>query len=164
MRRCRRQAPAAPSVAGALFLGLVALLLPALVGCGGGEDPPEPRVLVLGEDTIVLPDSIGLVIFEVGRRQDGVTRFEPETAQAAPGDVVRFVSLDNGAHAIAFDAPALPPGARAYLERSGQLRSPPLLTADAAWVVNLEGAPPGPYPFSCATHGERGTVTVAVRR
>ena len=164
MRRSRALAPAAQSVAGALFLGLIAVLLPVLVSCSGGEEPPDPRVLVLGADTIVLPDSIGLVVFEVGRRQDGATRFEPEAAQASPGDVVRFASLDNGAHAIAFDAVSLAPDARAYLEQSGQLRSPPLLARDAAWVVNLEGAPPGRYPFTCATHGERGTLTVTARR
>src|SRR5690606_16119143 len=97
---------------------------------------------------------------EVGRRDDGAHRFEPATASAAPGDIVRFASLDNGSHAIAFDAPALSADARDFLERTGQLRSPPLMVTGAAWVVNLEGAPPGQYPFTCATHGERGSLTI----
>lgn len=160
--RCRsRPAPAAPrGVAGAPLLWI--LLLINLSSCRADE-PAEPRILVLGTDTIVLPDTVGLVTFDVGRGEEGTNRFEPATAQAAPGDIVRFNSLDNGAHAIAFDAATLTPDAHAYLEASGQLRSPPLLERDAAWIVNLQDAPPGTYGFSCATHGERGTLTVEAR-
>lgn len=163
MRHGRTQAPAAASVAGALLFLLASLLLGGLASCAG-EAAPDPRVLVLGADTVVLPDSIGLVTVEVGGRDDGVHRFEPANAQASPGDVIRFTSLDNGSHAIAFDAHALSPDARAYLVSTGQLRSPPLLMEDAAWVVNLRDAPPGNYPFTCLTHGERGRITVAAEQ
>jgi plastocyanin len=157
------QAPAAASVAGALFF-LVAPVLGAAVTSCAGEAAPDPRVLVLGSDTVVLPDSIGLLTVEVGRREDGVHRFEPASATAAPGHIVRFASLDNGSHAIAFDAPALSEEARAFLERTGQLRSPPLMLEGAVWVVNLQDAPPGDYPFTCATHGEHGRITLAASR
>ena len=65
-----------------------------------------------------------------------------------------------GGYAIAAGlAPAL-----AFLESSGQLRGPPLLTEDASWIVSLEGAPPGDYPFRCLTHGAAGSLTVSGSR
>lgn len=150
------RAPAALSgLAGAIFFATCL----AFAGCG--EDaPPAPRVLALGSDTVVLADSIGLVEVRVGRIDDGDNVIEPAEAEARVGDVVRFTSADRGGHALAFDGTALDPAARDFLERTGQLRGPPLLEPGAVWVVSLEGAPPGRYPFTCATHGLRGTLTV----
>jgi plastocyanin len=153
----RRPAPAAlRGFAGASFFASF-ILLAACRDAGR----PDPRVLVLGSDTIVLPDSIALVEIRIGRRDDGGMSVEPASVDARTGDVVRIESLDNGAHAIAFDASRLTPEAVAFLETTGQLRGPPLLDEGAAWVINLEHAPPGSYRFVCATHGESGTITVA---
>ena len=77
--------------------------------------------------------------------------------------MVRFISSDAGSHAIAFDGDAMSPDARAFLERTGQLRSPPLLAAESRWVMSFEGAPPGDYPFRCPTHGVRGSIIVNAR-
>ena len=150
------RAPAAScGLAGALFF----VALAALAGCRdvGGS---APRVLELGSDTIVLADSIALVEVRIGRIDDGDNVIEPASLDAKAGDVVRFTSEDRGAHALSFDAARLDPAAREFLQRTGQLRGPPLLEPGAVWVVNLDGAPPGSYPFTCSTHGLHGTLTV----
>jgi plastocyanin len=149
-------APAAPcGPAGALFFAALA----ALAGCrdAGGS---APRVLELGSDTIILADSIEIVEVRIGRVDDGDNVIDPASLEANVGDVIRFTSEDRGAHALAFDAARLDPAAHAFLERTAQLRGPPLLEPGAVWVVNLDGAPPGSYPFTCSTHGLHGTLTV----
>lgn len=87
-------------------------------------------------------------------------QLSPDSIEARPGDVVRFVAADAMVHAAGFDADALGPEQRAFLERTGQLSSPPLLSTGAAWVVSLEDAPPGIYPFRCLTHGGEGTLYI----
>ena len=152
------RAPAAPSgFAGAVFFAATL----AFSGCREA-DPPAPRVLALGSDTVVLADSIGLVEVRLGRVDEGENVIEPSTVQARVGDVVRFTSADRGGHAIAFDGASLDPAARDFLERTAQMRGPPLLEPGAVWVVNLAGAPPGTYAFTCATHNLRGTLTVGI--
>ena len=66
----------------------------------------------------------------------------------------------EAAFLLPFTADALSSEQRSFLERTNQLRAPPLVEQGAAWVVSLEGAPPGAYPFHCITHGERGRLTV----
>jgi plastocyanin len=152
----RSRAPAASrGFAGAVFFA-------AFVVLGGCREtgPPAPRVLTLGGDTIVLGDSIDVLEVRVGRVDDGADAIDPPSLVAHVGDVVRFTSTDRGAHALAFDALRLEPAAREFLERTGQLRGPPLLEPGAVWVVNLADAPPGTYPFTCSTHGKRGTLSV----
>ena len=85
----------------------------------------------------------------------------PAAVEASPGDALRFVVGDHRTHAIAFDADSLSPEALAFLERTVQLRGPPLVNTGTAWVVSLADAPPGRYPFACVSHGARGAVTVA---
>jgi plastocyanin len=141
--------------AGALFF----LLLSACDREGGAD--AGPRVLELTHDTIQLPDSVKLIDVKVRREASG--DFEPASLQARQNDMVRFTAADRAGHAIAFDGATLAADARAYLERTGQLRGPPLITTDAAWVITLDGAPAGQYPFRCVTHDLAGTLTVTPR-
>ncbi|MBR9990839.1 MAG: hypothetical protein KFH98_13845 [Gemmatimonadetes bacterium] len=120
-----------------------------------------PRVLELANDTIRLEAGVEIVEVEVRRSADG--EFDPAAVEAHTGDVVRFVAGDNGGHAIVFESMALTADVREYLERTGQLRSPPLITTGASWVVTLEGAPAGDYPFRCSTHSVSGRLNVAAR-
>lgn len=135
-------------------------LVAAAAGCEGVPDS-GPRVLELAHDTILLPDSVSLVDVTVRRTAEG--DFDPAAVSAETGDVIRFTAEDNGSHAIVFNDAALPADALDYLRRTSQLRSPPLLTTGAAWVVTLDGAPPGEYPFRCVTHGQSGRLTVTAR-
>ncbi|HEX6135944.1 MAG TPA: hypothetical protein VFZ24_18370 [Longimicrobiales bacterium] len=134
----------------------------AFVGaCDEVPGDAGPRVLELASDTIQLEPGTELVEVTVRRSASG--DFDPGRAEARTGDVVRFSAADNGGHAIVFEGAALSDSARAWLERTAQLRGPPLIESGAAWVITLAGAPPGDYPFHCTTHNRSGHLVVAPR-
>jgi len=145
--------------AGALFLAFVT----GLAGCGRDhqEEDRGPRVLQLDSVQILLPDSVSMAVVQLDSSLPA--DLEPEHVTVRVGDIVRFESRDGAAHAIAFDGVRLGAGELHFLETSGQLRSPPLLAAGNAWVVSFAGAPPGEYPYVCATHGAPGRITVRPR-
>lgn len=90
----------------------------------------------------------------------GTDSIAPAMVEAKAGDAVRFVVGDGRAHALAFRADALEADARAFLERTGQLRGPPLVNEGAEWVVTLQEAPAGRYPYHCRSHDATGTLVV----
>lgn len=157
MRNCRNRVPVRLRArAGALLFPLL------LTGCDrAGETDEGPRVLELLNDTVELAQGVRVHDVAVSRTASG--DFDPQAPSAQTGDVVRFISQDAGNHAIAFEGSALSDTARAFLDTTGQLRSPPLITAGSTWIISLDGAPPGVYTFRCATHGSQGQLTVAVR-
>jgi plastocyanin len=85
----------------------------------------------------------------------------PATIQAESGDALVFVVDDRRPHAPTFTVESLSAPVRDYLERTGQLRGPPLVNEGSTWVVLLEDAPPGRYPFHCRSHDAAGVVVVA---
>ncbi|HSJ25101.1 MAG TPA: plastocyanin/azurin family copper-binding protein [Longimicrobiales bacterium] len=148
-----------PSVRPLLVL-LAAVALPACEGgVGGGE--AGPRVLELTHDTIRLESGVTLVEVEIRRGADG--EFDPARVEARQGDVVRFTSGDRAGHAVAFLGGELAPGLREFLESTGQLRSPPFVDEGSSWVITLDGAPAGEYPFHCTTHNVRGHLSISAR-
>lgn len=159
MRCSRRPAPAgfrrgqAGAVAWVVLLG-------ALGACDSIVPDSGPRTLELDGDTLELAAGVEIVDVQVERRTEG-GELEPRRVEARPGDVVRFTAGDGAMHALAFVADALTPEARAFLESTGQMRSPPLVAPGTQWIVTLAGAPPGEYPFVCSTHGARGILAVA---
>ncbi|CAN5890319.1 hypothetical protein BH23GEM9_BH23GEM9_01600 [soil metagenome] len=142
--------------------GAVCLLFAALVvSCDRAADNDEgPRVLELTHDTIRLEAGVRLAGIEVRREASG--EFHPAATEVRQGDVVRFTAGDGGGHAIAFGG-QLDPAILEFLERTGQLRSPPLIAQGSSWVITLDGAPAGEYPFRCTTHNVAGRLTVAPR-
>jgi plastocyanin len=139
-------------------------LLAAGAACERGADDggaEGPRVIELTNDTIRLEAGVRVLDVRVQRAQGG--EFEPASGAVRQGDVVRFTAHDNGGHAIAFDGSALAPDVLEYLERTGQLRSPPLIASGSAWIIKLDDAPAGSYPFRCATHDVAGSITVTAR-
>lgn len=144
--------------------GLAGVLVFALcAGCDRLTPDPGPATLELDGDTVQLAAGVRLFEVMVATQADG-SELEPVRVEAAPGDVVRFTTGDNRLHALAFDAALLSPEARAFLEQTGQLRAPPLVTKGTQWVVTLEGAPAGEYPLTCTTHGAGGSIAVGARR
>ena len=137
---------------GALLFALVM----TFAGCD--RDASDPRVLELAHDTITLENGEVVQIFMRGAGDSA--GFRPAAVQANVGDVLRFTADDALTHAVGFDEASLSAEARAFLERSGQLRSPPLVDRGTAWVVSLEGAPPGAYTVIDLTHQHRGSITV----
>lgn len=138
------------------------MFLVVAVGCdllpGGGA--PE---LELEDRSVQLPPGTAIHDVSLDTAPGGGDRFQPEAVRARSGDVVRFTAAGLGTHAIGFIDGALSAGQRGFLERTRQEVSPPLLDS-AVWVVSLEGAPAGDYPFHCVTHGLRGMVSVAAGR
>ncbi len=146
------------------YLGSCAgvLILCLLAGC---TDAPigeqKDRTLELQGDTIDVPQGTDLHDVVI-RTRDLNKDFEPAQVQAEPGDYLRFTAGDSRTHAIAFEVPAS--AIRTFLETSGQLRSPPMITKGASWVIALKDAPPGQYPFRCLIHNDAGQLTVAAAR
>ena len=132
------------------------LALPALPACEaiGGR-----ATVQLDSGEVSLPS--GAEIHEVAIGGAGARdSIAPATVEAEPGDAVRFTVGDHRTHALAFIADSLPAGAREFLERTVQLRGPPLVNEGTAWVVSLAEAPPGRYPFVCLSHDARGVLVV----
>lgn len=150
------------SFAPARYLGsragvfVLLLLIACERGSIGGEK--KDRTLELAGDTIDLPAGVDLHDVSVGATQQN-RDFGPVQLQGKPGDYLRFTTGDSRAHAIAFE-PATPEQ-KAFLESTGQLRSPPLITKGASWVIALKNAPIGQYPFRCLVHHDVGQLTVA---
>lgn len=157
------KAPARRDVrAGAFVLLALGGLLAAACDRVPGRGDDGPRVLELAHDTIRLPAGTRLVDIEVRREASG--EFHPAAAQARVGDYVRFTAGDHAGHAIAFLAASTDPAVVAWLDQTAQLRGPPLISSGSSWVITLDGAPPGEYPFHCTTHNVAGRLNVAVRQ
>jgi plastocyanin len=117
----------------------------------------KDRTLELAGDTIELP--AGVDLHDVGIRTGAQHRdFEPRQVQARTGDYLRFTTQDSRTHAVVFDVGT--PELRTFLESTGQLRSPPLVTKGASWVIALKNAPAGNYPFRCLVHNDSGQLIV----
>ncbi|MGH7553912.1 MAG: plastocyanin/azurin family copper-binding protein [Longimicrobiales bacterium] len=157
MRSFSKGAPAHSlrGCAGVVFCGLF-----VVTGCREVAQS-RPVVLELESDTITLPAGARVVEIEVARKPAG--EFQPASTSARVGDVVRFVAKDGHSHAIVFDAGVIIPDGAAFLERTGQLRGPPLVHDGATWLVSLDGAPPGEYGFNCLTHAGRGSIRVELK-
>jgi plastocyanin len=153
--------------AGFFITIVVALPLLALSACDHDgaslrrSDEKGPREIVLTNDTVKLPDSVHVATVRLDRTKR--EEIEPAQVTVRTGDLVRFIASDGGAHAIAFDGELLEPNAREFLERTGQMRSPPFVASGARWVVSFKDAPPGKYTYRCPTHGVQAEVMVTAR-
>lgn len=146
-RRYRRQGrPATRSGA-----GLLLFLAAHLAGCGHeSSDPPDPeleaaRELGLREGARVHRVTLG------GRGSE--EHAVPRVVEAAPGDAVEFLTVDHRVHRVIFPADSLDQGPREFLERTGQAESPPLAFRGSRFLLGLQEAPPGRYPFLSQGHG-----------
>ena len=159
MRRCS-PAPGRHSTGRPGAFLLPVLLVSLLAACGGEHGRAAARHrLPLGADTIDLGADVTLHEVRLGGTATGGAIY-PETVTARVGDVLRFVAADARGYAIAFGDGTLPPAARAFLERTRQLRGPPLISTGASWVVSLKDAPAGRYPFRSLTRAAGGLVVV----
>jgi hypothetical protein len=144
--------------------GLAAAAFSLFLGCGEPPPPPfdfeEPLRQELGIDPGVPIHRITLG----GRGADD--RVVPLRVEGAPGDVLHVLSVDRRVQTFAFEAEGMSAEQKDFLERTGQVGSPPLTDAGSRWVVSLEGAPEGDYPFVVMGQGEpvRGMVDVRRRR
>lgn len=140
-------------------LPLVALLV--LAGCSaeaetraGESDDPAVQDRSLPGVEIAQTIQLG-----GGRDQEHVL---PLSTGVSVGQWVEFVTLDRRVHTLSFVADSLTAEAKAYLEVSGQMHSPPLLERGTRFLVDFRDAPPGRYVFSSRSHGAPvfGSITV----
>ena len=133
------------------------MALLALLGAGACDVIGGGATIALDSAEVSIPGSV----HEIELRGSGATdSLTSSRIEAEPGDALRFVAADRRPHAPSFVVESLEPTVRAFLDRTGQLRGPPLVSEGAAWVVVLEDAPPGRYPFSCRSHDASGVVLV----
>jgi plastocyanin len=124
---------------------------------------PEPAVLVIGGDSIFLP--VGARIHDIAiRQQSNSGEFAPDTVTAHVGDVIRFTAVDAGSHALSLDSHTNTDMVRAFLEKTSQRRSPPLLQPGATWIVYLKDAPTGDYWVYCLTHVDSARIELTLNR
>lgn len=151
MNRPRRIArPASRSGAG-LFLFLAAAVPICAGACGPGRDPGLDPEQEAGR-ALGLPAGARLHRVTLGGR-GAEEHAVPRRIEAAPGDAVEFLSVDHRVHVVTFPADSLLPEARAYLERTRQAGSAPLAFRGSRFLLLLDGAPPGRYPFVSEGHG-----------
>lgn len=141
------------------FIAIPALVLVA--ACGGEEaavaetTPSQPAASAApAEGSSVTPAAGGEVI-EIRMTMENGGSFEPAEVTANPGDVLRFVNVDN-VHNVSFPA-AKNPGASNLPAASAYLTTP-----GAAYEMQV-GLAPGDYTFQCDPHvamGMVGTLTV----
>lgn len=118
----------------------------------------ERSTLQIGDTTINLGERVRVHDISVAQMSKG--DFDPASVNAGTGDVLQFKTVDMRTHALAFDESMLTPQVRQTLADKQQLRSPPLVTEGTAWIVSLEGIPPGTYRINCLTHNSSFTVNV----
>lgn len=131
-------------------LVVASALLVGLAGCESRHPPDE-----------VLRDSLGLEGSEEVHRvslavRDGRETAVPPTTEITPGALVEFVSGDRFVRMVEFREGELSPEGAEFLQRTGQLRSAPLLDRDARFVVSFRDAPAGRYPYRA--EGNYGVV------
>ncbi len=66
---------------------------------------------------------------------------------------MEFVTVDNRVHTVGFPADSLAPEVRDFLQETSQAESPPLVARGSRFLLLLEGAPAGEYPFVSRGHG-----------
>lgn len=90
-------------------------------------------------------------------------RAEPAETEVEPGAYVEFFTTDGLVHEVVFIADSLNAEQWAFLERTDQVASPPLLELGSRYVLAFASAPPGRYPFVLEGNGRPGRGAITVR-
>ena len=160
LRGLRRRGP---RLRGALCQRLLlCTLLIVVVGTSCRVDSElQPDEVLRAELGLTDRDEVHRVVITGG----DVELAAPQTTTIRPGAYLEFVTGDWFVHEIIFELDSLLPEARAFLERTDQVASPPMLRLDSRYVVDFGGSPPGRYPFVLEGNGApgHGVVVVEVR-
>jgi plastocyanin len=142
--------PRPASFTGAGLLPLL-ILSAVLGGCGesgkGVPDGTAEAVQALG-----LPVGAQLHQITLGGR-GSEEHAVPTRVEASPGDAVEFRTADHRVHTLSFVADSLTHEVQAFLESTGQMASPPLVSRGSRFILRLQNAPPGRYLFRSEGHG-----------
>lgn len=142
--------------ASVLFL----LLLAGVPGCLG--DPPPPTDPELAE-ALGLAPSTPIYTIHLADRSGRVGVF-PATLEVEGEAVVQFRTRDARVYGVRFLLAEMSSATRDFLSEGGQGSSPPLVEEGARFVVSLQGAPEGRYPFIIEGQGDPGQGEIRLRR
>lgn len=139
-------------VRGAGLMFFLSLLL--LGGCTGGEKAAsDPEVEAARELGLARGARLHRVVLGGRGAEEHVL---PQVVRVDPGDAVEFVTVDHRIHRLEFPRDSLAPEAYEFLRSTGSEASPPLPFKGSRFLLLLEGAPLGRYPF--LSHGHGGTT------
>lgn len=140
------------------FSFLVLPVMCGLLACQASEGELAPDAFLQRELGLTSAHRVHTVSLTTGVTE----RAEPSELKVEPGDIVQFVSVDWMVHEVVFELDSLDAEARAFLLRTEQVASPPLLQKDSRFVLTFEGAPPGRYRYSLAGNREPGRGEIVV--
>lgn len=156
LRSAGRTLSAQP-VGGPTLAGLLSVLL--LVTCAPEPPPPSDPEL---REALEVGDAAVIHRVTLGGR-GAVEHVVPTLLEIEIGDIVQFVPADRRVHVVAFSADGLSRDAQAFLERTQQSSSPPLMDPESRFIVTFDSAPAGAYPFTSTGNGEPVSGMIRVR-
>jgi plastocyanin len=138
------------------------LFLPLVVGGCGERFPEATDPEIEGARAMGLPSGSRLHQVLLGGR-GSEEHVLPQRVSASPGDAVEFVTVDHRVHTISFLPDSLSSEALAFLTEEGRVASLPLISRGSRFLVILEGAPAGRYPFVSQGHGGKAYGVIDLR-
>jgi plastocyanin len=130
-----------------------------LLGCEQPDPSLQPDETLRAELGLTERDRVHRVTLTGGEAE----RADPAAVSVEIGALVEFVTTDWLVHEVIFEADSVGATAWAYLERTDQTASPPLINRASRYVLSFEGAPPGRYPFLLEGNGAPGRGVIIVR-
>jgi plastocyanin len=133
----------------------------ALVACRAAPEPDttlQPDSLLQAELGLTLDDRVHRVRVSGGEME----RANPAETRVEPGAYVEFITTDWLIHEVIFEADSLSAEQWAFLERTDQVASPPLIDRESRYVLAFESAPVGRYPYTLEGNGRPGRGVIVV--
>lgn len=153
------RSPSRPRIPGPIS-SIAVLLLILTTGCGRSVPPKNRPDDVLRQQLgLADTDEVHRVTLTGGKRE----LLDPMQTILPQGAWVEFVTGDGRIHEVGFVADSLSPEARAFLQRTDQMDSPPLVNKGQRFVISFRDAPPGRYPFRVRGNERPGYGVVVVR-
>lgn len=131
----------------------------SFLGCEVPDPSLQPDETLRAELGLTERDQVHRVVLTGGPTE----RADPAAVSIEPGAYVEFVTADWLIHEVLFDPDSIDASAWAYLLRTDQVASPPLIDRDSRYVLSFEEAPPGQYPYVLEGNGEPGSGLIIVR-
>jgi plastocyanin len=152
-----------PRIPGPISSGVSFMVLLLAAACGRSVPPTDrPDEVLRAQLGLTDKDEVHRVTLTGGSTEV----LSPVQTTVPVGAWVEFVAGDGRVHQVSFEADSLGIEARAFLERTDQMASPPLVNKGQRFVVSFRDAPEGRYPFRAEGNGgpTRGVVVVLAKR